>query len=67
MPCPCCNHTVHNLGLDQAGRRVFWCPRCGTLKTESTTFEEHQIPRWSRLLKAWDIEDLHKEVASSHP
>ena len=34
MPCPTCSHTMQNLGLDSAGRRVFWCPRCGTLREE---------------------------------
>lgn len=34
MACPVCDRTMQNLGLDQAGRRVFWCPTCGTLKTE---------------------------------
>ena len=29
MPCPVCDHTMHGIvGAD----RVFWCPRCGTLK-----------------------------------
>jgi hypothetical protein len=34
MSCPTCGHTMSNLGLDQAHRRTFWCPRCGTIKTE---------------------------------
>jgi hypothetical protein len=33
--CPTCDATMANLGLDQAGRRVFWCNRCGTVKTET--------------------------------
>lgn len=36
MPCPTCDHTLTNLGLDQGGRRTFWCPRCGTIKSETT-------------------------------
>jgi len=34
MPCPNCNNTLQNLGLDQTGRRTFWCPNCGSLKWE---------------------------------
>lgn len=39
MACPTCDHTMHNLGIDGKGpvgmtRRVFWCPRCGTLREE---------------------------------
>ena len=33
MPCPVCNHTMQNLGLETDARRVFWCPRCGCVKT----------------------------------
>jgi hypothetical protein len=32
MPCPVCGRTMQNLGL--AGRRVWWCPCCGTLREE---------------------------------
>lgn len=38
MSCPICGHTMQNLGVgdDPApmSRRVFWCPRCGTLREE---------------------------------
>lgn len=35
MACQTCDRTMQNLGLDMPGRRVFWCPTCGTLKTET--------------------------------
>lgn len=35
MACPTCDRTMQNLGLDQAGRRAFWCPTCGTLNTDT--------------------------------
>lgn len=52
MPCPVCDHTMQNLGLDQGGRRTFWCPRCGTLKTDEGPdspggFETQHAPRWA--------------------
>lgn len=62
MPCPTCNHTMHNLGLAESGKRTFWCPRCGTIKTEVTVhasitgdggettrrqWEEHEAPKWT--------------------
>ena len=32
MACPNCDHTMQNLGADD--RRLFWCPRCGTIREE---------------------------------
>ncbi len=50
MPCPNCGHTVQNLGIE--GKLTFWCPRCGTIKTETRkpgtneiTWEEHESPK----------------------
>jgi hypothetical protein len=38
MACPTCGHALQNLGLSAGPvgmtRRVFWCPRCGTLREE---------------------------------
>jgi hypothetical protein len=61
MPCKRCDHTMqglHNNGPDST-KYIFWCPRCGTLKTEfrnqpdgnelpTIKWEEWNIPRWSR-------------------
>lgn len=33
MACESCGHTVQNIGGGDESRRVFWCPRCGSLKT----------------------------------
>jgi hypothetical protein len=36
---------MQNLGVDSGPgptRRVFWCPRCGTLREEVTTPDGHQ-------------------------
>jgi hypothetical protein len=45
MPCPTCNHTMHNLGISEGGGRIFWCPRCGTLKSENLSgFEGSDAP-----------------------
>jgi Zn-finger nucleic acid-binding protein len=43
MPCPTCNHTMHGLGENE-GRRHFWCPRCGTVKTMTGEFEDATVP-----------------------
>lgn len=32
MPCDICNHTVQNVGAE--GQRIWWCPRCGSLRVE---------------------------------
>lgn len=48
MSCPSCGHTMHNLGVEPpGGRRVFWCPRCGTVKRDSgpNNFETVSIPK----------------------
>lgn len=42
MPCSICNHTVQNLGV--ADRRVFWCSRCGTVKTVDDDHENVSVP-----------------------
>lgn len=34
MACNNCNHTMHGLGKTEGGQRIFWCPRCGSVKTE---------------------------------
>lgn len=42
MPCETCNHTVQNIGAE--GRRIFWCPRCGSLLTENGDHRETSMP-----------------------
>ena len=57
MSCPTCDHTMQNLGLAQSGARVFWCPRCGSLKTESTGgFVETEQPALVQRVKDAIIE-----------
>ncbi len=43
MPCDICNHTVQNISAE--GQRIFWCPRCGSLKTETGDFHRTTPPR----------------------
>jgi len=38
MPCAVCNHTIQNIG--HPGRRIFWCPRCGSLTEIMQTTEQ---------------------------
>jgi transposase-like protein len=68
MPCPKCNHTMKNLGLDQSGRRSFWCDRCGTVKTESTDKErewsEYEVPKIVARAAALLDELKHREMTS---
>lgn len=33
MSCPTCSHTLIHL-TSAHGMKFYWCPRCGTLKTE---------------------------------
>lgn len=51
MACPTCDHTMQNLGADD--RRIFWCPRCGTIRDQTAIhFERYyeSVPAfWTRL------------------
>lgn len=33
MPCPTCDHTMQSVGQLTTGWFLYWCPRCGTLRT----------------------------------
>lgn len=44
MPCPTCDHTMKNLPVE--GNRLFWCPRCGTLKEEGSDRDSFESPFW---------------------
>ena len=37
MACLTCDNTMQNIGRMNLGPSVFWCPRCGTLKTGDTS------------------------------
>ncbi len=64
MPCSVCGHTMHNLGV--SGQRIFWCPRCGTLKdNEGTTFENNESPRWTKMLAAAKWHEVQVEVSEN--
>lgn len=34
MACETCDHTMQRVNIGEP--HVFWCPRCGTIKTEGT-------------------------------
>lgn len=70
MACGTCDHTMQNLGLDPAGgRRTWYCPRCGSLRTEcwvgDDVYVEDTVPRWTRLMVSQQPgynDDLDKEL-----
>lgn len=64
MPCPTCNQTMQNLGLDTSPKRTFWCPNCGTLKTVCGDFEESERPALVRRLQDPDmhLHEIRKEI-----
>lgn len=39
MACPTCDHTMRNFGVEN--QKIFWCSRCGTLKTVNGDYEEN--------------------------
>lgn len=55
MACPTCDHTMQRVGGGDESPIVFWCPRCGTLKTVGVSLrgssnETIEPPSYSRLL-----------------
>jgi len=54
MACPICQHTMENLG--SPSRRIWWCPRCGTLKEETGETGQVVLPIWLRnILESCDL------------
>lgn len=45
MPCSVCSHTLHKVCRSTDGRDVFWCPRCGTLRTDYGGFGDDHLPK----------------------
>lgn len=41
MPCATCQHTIQRVN-DGDNPRVFWCPRCGTIKLEGGVPESEE-------------------------
>lgn len=64
MACPVCDHTMQNLGVE--GRRVFWCPRCGTLKMEHSDHVDLESPTWIRQIKLASRFDGPRENVAQH-
>lgn len=46
MACPVCDHKMQNLGVHE--QRIFWCPRCGTLKMEDRGHRAIERTLWVR-------------------
>ena len=43
MNCPTCSHSMCGLGLDTS--RMYWCPRCGTIKSlDRGDFADVSVP-----------------------
>lgn len=51
MPCPRCDHTLQNIGAKD--QRIFWCPRCGTLVTETEDSRTESLPTLANVVKKW--------------
>ncbi len=45
MPCDNCGHTLQNINVASENRRIFYCPRCGTLVTETDSRREIDTPK----------------------
>ena len=71
MSCDTCNHTMQNVGTAGKKDPLFWCPRCGTIKSDAKV-EDKYVP-WlvDRCKKLWglvrvlNIKDLNDYWRSS--
>ncbi len=46
MSCPTCHHTMHSVGKHNEhgfSARIYWCPRCGTIKDPYQRIEKPKI------------------------
>lgn len=58
MSCPTCGCTFQKVvDAEQCGRDVFWCSRCGTLSTCSTTHQEHEAPALVRRCRQFEKQE----------
>lgn len=46
MACPTCDHTMQNVGA--VNDRIFWCPRCGTLRTCTGDHKDDEVTYFMR-------------------
>ena len=69
MSCPICDHTMHVIGympnssgnsasVVTTGPSVYWCPRCGTLKSEGGNDVPKLVPRVRQLLDDTNNDEL---------
>lgn len=63
MPCDICGHTVQNIGATD--RQMYWCPRCGSLKTVMGDHSDLAVPGLVDQLKG--AEDVAMRVPKDGP
>lgn len=59
--CPTCGHTMQRVNQED-WRRVFWCPRCGTLTTLSEGFAGTEAPKLVPRMRKYMA-----EIGCGHP
>jgi transposase len=59
MACPNCDHTMQQVSgpMIEAGNRVFWCPRCGTIKDADGKSTPMLVSRVVRLAAHFGADD----------
>lgn len=65
MACPNCDHTMQQVSgpMIEAGNRVFWCPRCGTIKDIDGKSTPKLVGRIVEFMSIFKEEDLTSERA----
>jgi Zn-finger nucleic acid-binding protein len=57
MACPTCSHTMQSVGVTgQLEQRVYWCPRCGTIKVAGEVTEDVEAPKLVARCRAFQAE-----------
>lgn len=65
MACPICDHTMQDLGIKDISHNIYWCPRCGTLKTVNK-FNSISMTFWSkRIIEAARLSKAEQNVIQS--
>lgn len=56
MSCPTCDHTMQKIGVG-IGKDIYWCPRCGTLKTlihrMERDYNTHEVPKAVKCIRSF--------------
>lgn len=65
MSCPTCDHTMQTLFVDRE-RSIYWCPRCGTLRSVLFEHEDDSVPFLISRCREFQRNHLAEATINSH-